>query len=320
MKYPNRFLLIVFGCCLLSACGPPSATIKKTRLVKVAPIADQYTESLVRKICEEEYKSAYDDALSRASAATRERNTRTQMDCRERWNGQMQCTERSYSVGGGFWGGVTQGLNNHTSAKNATRGIKTNCYRRYGFDVETIAVHNPAYARYQIEKAEKVERESTLQFLSEKGGNYEPTDVDAPLESGTPLTWDQFSSLKDRDRKERVFELVSDQLVSRPLHYAYGVFSDPVNPSTGKNVPSLFWFSHDRLGICSATGQEKTGPFDNNLSCALEWECSEVGKPVSVSGCEARGGDGFVEEIVVDIKEMVFSNGEKISFKAIHFQ
>ncbi len=320
MKYPNRFLPIVAGCLLLSACGPPSATIKKTRLVKAAPIADQYTESLVRKICEEEYRSAYDDALSRASAATRERNTRTRMDCRERWNGQMQCTERNYSVGGGFWGGVAQGLNNHTSAENATRGIKTNCYRRYGFDIETYAVPNPEYARYQIENAEKAKRENTVQFLSEKGGNYETTDLDAPLEPGTALTWDQFSSLKEWDRKEHIFELVDGKLVSRPLHYAFGLFSDPVNPFSGKEVPSLFWFSHDQLGICGATGIDKSGPFENSLSCKLEWECEKVGKPVSIGSCTVKGGDGFAEEIVVDIKEMIFSNGEKISFKAIHFQ
>jgi len=113
--------------------------ITQEELVKVAPIADQYTPNVVMEICDAEYNREYSYALARAEDSKKKR-----IDCDRDYSGGFTCEERS-SSGGGFWGGVASALNKRSAAKRETNGLKETCYLKYGYRMTKKVVRNPYY-------------------------------------------------------------------------------------------------------------------------------------------------------------------------------
>ena len=113
--------------------------ITQEELVKVAPIADQYTPNIVMQICDAEYDREYKNAISSYESENK------RIDCDPDYTGGFTCKEKSRRAGG-FWGGVASAINKRSAAKNATKGLKENCYLKYGYRLTEKVVRNPNYS------------------------------------------------------------------------------------------------------------------------------------------------------------------------------
>lgn len=116
----------------ISGCGGKKVrTYKPLNLVKVAPIADQYTPDLVKQICDAEYKEAKRLAEREADEKYAPRRYTT-TEC-DGVGINRRCKDSTYLVSGGWKAGAARGFLKATFIKERTSGVKSLCYAKHGY-------------------------------------------------------------------------------------------------------------------------------------------------------------------------------------------